>query len=470
MEGVKNSTIIKFLSSCDFKSKCIKLAILICLMSLGFVSPLFACISTVFCIIYTMFEFSADSILWSVLTTIYASYTLTSLITILMWVYVGVLIVKLILDIVHKKLKLKNWRIITLFSILTVLIILLLLPLCATYKFYSQFNKIVLFFTIILSILYIKDIKIKNFLILFTISVLTLCGVFYILNIFIDDLVKVVIFQAYSKGSLNRFTVFYDDPNFTGSIIICAILAWFIAYKKELINKYLYFAVLCVLGIFEIMTISKACFLVLLLLGSYIVIENVIITIKTKNAKHLLELLFYIGVLLIVCSICWKYMDATYQRFFNPGGGWWTEGEKNTAMSNLTTGRSVLWKDYLLAIFSSWRLFFFGAGAAANLISRGSVHSMPISYLYFYGILNTLLIVAMLIVLVIPHLKHAKPFNFVPLIVLSALFCSIGGISIKYLFVFMIILIPLCCNCEQQKHSSNITDSATTNEKSNNNN
>ncbi len=447
MEKIKNLTIFKFLNATDFKSKCIKLAILLSFMVLGLVFPVFAYISSAICIIYTLFEFSADSILYTVVTAIYSSYILIGLITALMWIYSGILIIRLIIDIRSKRVEWKNWRFVTILVLFTVLTILWLLPLCVTYSFASQFNKIALFLTIILTMLYFKDIKIKDFLIFFTIIVAVLCLMFYIINIFKS--IGVIITQPYSKGMLNRFSALYDDPNFTGAIILCAIMAWFIAYKKHFINKYLYFAGLGMLGAFLLMTISKSCCLVLLLFAAYIVVENVVITIKTRNAKHLLELVYYMATLLFVCSVCWKYVDAMYQRFFNPGNGWWTEGELNNTMSNLTTGRSVLWKDYLVAIFSSWQIILFGAGASAEFISRGSAHCMPITYLYSYGLINCLLIVAILIMLVVPYLKHTKVYNFVPLVALSVLFCSIGGISIRYIFVFIIILLPICCNGAQ---------------------
>ena len=207
-----------------------------------------------------------------------------SLITILMWVYAGILILKLILDIKSKRFNYKNWRFITLLTLFAVLTVWLLLPLSVTYVFVAQFNKIVLFLTILLAVLYIKEIKIKDFLILFTLAVVLLCSIFYIINLFTS--IGVVITQPYSKGVINRFSAFYNDPNFTGGIILCAIMTWFIAYKKKFINKYLYFAGLITLGVFLLMTISKSCCLVLVLFATYIIVENIVITIKSKNAKN----------------------------------------------------------------------------------------------------------------------------------------------------------------------------------------
>ena len=128
------------------------------------------------------------------------------------------------------------------------------------------------------------------------------------------------------------------------------------------------------------------------------VVENIIVTIKTKNAKHLMELVYYLVTLLIACAICWKYVDAMYQRIFNPRAGWWNDEDSNT-MSNLTTGRSELWMGYLKAIFSDWRIFLFGSGVKSWFGYIGtSAHSMPIEYLYKYGIIVVMILLAIFVI------------------------------------------------------------------------
>ena len=466
MDIVKNSTLFKFLNSTDFKSKCIKLAVLLVFMALGFIAEVFIYLAFASCVLYILCEHSTDSLLWIIITAVYMPYDNASLIFILMWMLSAILLIKLIIDLKNKKIDFKSWYIITILALLGAICLILLLPLCKTYSFGSQFNKLCLFLLVVLGLIYVREINVRNILLLFASAVAILGVVYYIFTQ--CNIITTGYMADYSKGQILRFSPFSNDPNFSGAIIICAIMAWFIAYKRNLMNRYVYFGGLTIGGILILMTISKACYFIVALFGMYVVIENIVITIKTKNAKHLLELVYYLGALLIASVICWKYIDSMYQRIFNPGEGWWTQGEMDTAVSNLTTGRSVLWKEYLITIFSSWQMALFGAGAGAGFVSRGSAHSMPLDYLYRYGIIIVMLLVALFIVAILPYLRKTKPYNFVPLICITGIFCSIGSVSAKYIYLFAIVFVTLCCNgitsLQESTEATNKTNTSKKNE------
>ena len=444
MESIKNSIIIKFLTSKDLKVKFIKLAILLFFMSLGLLSDIFVCMVFILCSIYTICEFSADSLIWTLLTAVYMLYSCAGFTFFVMWVFIGVLLLKLVLDLINKKISLKSWRFITIFSLFASLCLLILLPLCKSYVFSTQLNKFSLFALVVLALVYINEINIKNTLLLFVSMVCVMGLVNFIFNQF--GLGSTIYKAYYSNGILVRFSPFSEDPNFSGAIIICAIMSWFVAYKKEYINKYLYFGGLTVLGMYLLMTISKACYFIIAIFALYVIVENIVISVKTKNPKHLIELAYYLGVLLIACAICWRYIDSMCQRILNPAEAWWNEGRDDAGLSNLTTGRVDLWLGYLQAIFGSVRILLFGAGTVAEYVGHGATHSMPLDYLYRYGLLVVLVLIALFIVAVLPYLKKAKPYNYVPLICITGIYCSIGSVSVKYIYAFTIIFITLCCN------------------------
>ena len=444
METVKNSAIVRFLHSTDFKSKCIKLAILLCFMILGFVAEAFIYIAFASCVLYVLFEYSADSLFWIIIAAVYMPYDNASLTFILMWMLSAILLIKLIIDLKNKRINFKSWYLITIISLFGAICLMVLLPLSKTYKFGSQLNKFALFSLVVLGLIYIKEIKVKNMLLLFASAVAILGLMYYVFTQ--CNIITTGYMAKYSKGQILRFSPFSNDPNFSGAILICAIMAWFIAYKKEFINKYIYFGGMTIGGILVLMTISKATYFIIALFGLYVLIENIVITIKTKNAKHLLELVYYLGALLIASIICWKYIDSMYQRIFNPSSGWWNEGKQDAGLSNLTTGRTDLWIAYLKVIFNSPQILLFGAGADADYIGNGAAHSMPLDYLYRYGILTVIVLVALFIVAVLPYLKKTKPYNFVPLICITGIFCSIGSVSAKYIYIFTIMFITLSCN------------------------
>ena len=444
MEKIKNLAIVRFLNATDFKSKCIKLAILLCFMALGFVVEAYIYIAFATCLLYILFEHSADSLVWIIITAVYMPYDNAALTFILMWMLSAILLLKLILDLKNKNINFKSWYLITIISLFAAICLMILLPLSKTYSFGSQFNKLALFSLVVLGLIYIREIKVKNILLLFACAVGILGLIYYLFTQ--CDFITTGYMADYSKGQILRFSPFSNDPNFSGAILICAIMAWFTSYKRKLINKYVYFGGLTIGGILILMTISKAAYFIIALFGIYVVIENIVITIRTRNVKNLLELAYYLGALLIALAVCWKYVDSMYQRIFNPGSGWWNEGKEDAGLSNLTTGRTDLWIAYIKAIFSSPQILLFGAGTDAEYIGYGAAHSMPLDYLYRYGILVVILLIALFIVAILPYLKKSKPYNFVPLICITGIFCSIGSVSAKYIYLFTTVFITLCCN------------------------
>lgn len=445
IESIKVNKIFKWLNSKDPKIRYIKLAVLLSLMFLTYIWNVVGWIALGVCAIFMLCEFSADSIIWIILMSIFVPHVSVLIVHILMCEFIAILLTQLVFDILKNKINYKNWRFITLASLYFILCLLLLLPLSQTYNFAEQAKRLLLFTTVVLGVFYIKQINIKQLLIMFSISVATL-SVLFLVVIAIEGNAYISYNANYSNGIVRRFSSFCNDPNFTGAILICAISSWFVAYRKKSINKYIYFIGLGVLGYFSLATISKATYLTIAIFAIYVVVENIVISIKTKQPKQLLELLWYVGILAIVCAIGWKYLDAMYQRIFNPGSGWWSEGKADTSISNLTTGRTDLWIDYIKHIFGSWQILLFGAGAGSNYISMGAAHSMPLDYLYRYGALICLVLVAIFIISALPYLKKVKPFNFVPLVMITMIFCSIGSISAKYIYMFSIMFLALTYN------------------------
>ena len=457
IESIKNNKVFQWLNGRDVKTRYTKLAVILALMFLTYLWGVVGWIALGVCALFMLCEFSADSIYWIILMSIFVPFVNIMVISILMAEIIAILLTKLIIDIRYNKINYKNWRFVSLVSLYALLVLLLVLPLAETYNFVEQAKKLLLFTSVLLCVLYIKQINIRQLLIMFSVAVGTLCILFLIAMV-IDGNAYVSYGANYSKGTIRRFSSFCQDPNFTGAILICAIASWFVAYKKKYINKYVYFIGLGVLGYFSLATISKATYLTIAIFAVYVVVENIVVLIKTKQPKRLLELLCYVGVLAIVCAIGWKYVDAMYQRIFNPGSGWWSEGKADTSMSNLTTGRTDLWMDYIKYIFSSVQILLFGAGAGSNYISMGAAHSMPLDYLYRFGGIIVIVLLAIFVVSALPYLKKAKPFNFVPIIIITMIFCSIGSISIKYIYMFSISFLTLCVNGVEHEKENNVSN------------
>jgi len=448
VQKIKDSAIFKFLCDKDLKTRAIKFAIALLFMCLGYVNSFFVYIAFSLCVIYLFCEFSMDSIFWVCFLAI-AIRSQAFLIYAIMWVMIIILSIKFVLDLKNKKINYKNWRFITISALFLALILLLLLPLCKVYNFIYQFGAFTLFILATLGLVYVKEINFKNLFILLPILCAVLCVCYHLLSLF--DIVHCLYEAKSSYGNLGRFDPIYADPNFTGAALIGAISCWFVAYKKNYITKQPYFVVLTILFIFSIMTISKATLLILAVFALFVLIDNVVTTIKTKNPKNLLELVYYAIALIVTLIICFQYVDAMYQRLFNPSSGWWTEGDE-TGLATLTTGRTDLWRVYLEGIFSSPQTLLFGFGGKAPLISQAAAHNTPLDYVFRFGVLPTAILVAIFIIAAIPYLKKIKLYNFVPVILLTGIFCSLGSTNSKYIWVFVISFMTLCCNGIEFNH------------------
>lgn len=447
---------VSFLKDKTLKVKLIKLSVVLLGCFLTFLNRDFGYLTAGVIAIYVAFEFSADSLSWLIIVGIMVPYIKVVCLYILMCELIVILMIYLVQDIRSKAINCKNWRFITLVSLLFVIALLLLLPLAKSYRFASQVKRLSLFTVLLLGVFYVRQINIKNLLIMFSIAVASLCGLFMLAKLCgggNDTIIK----EAYSKGLVERFSALNMDPNFTGAILICAITSWFILYRKNWINKCLYFGGLFILGIFAIMTVSKATYIIIGLLGMFAIVENIVITIKTKNYKHLIELLWYLIVIVLAGVICWKYVDCMYNRLFNPERGWWSNENNDGVMANLTTGRTDLWIGYLKVIFSSWQIALFGAGVNADYAVPGcSAHSMPITYMYKYGLLIVIALLAIFFISALPYIKKSKPYNFVPVILITAIFCSLGEINVKYIYIFVITFLTLCCNGIEYEKSNDL--------------
>lgn len=434
----KSKSIVSFLRDKSLKTRFVKLGMILFLIFLTFLNRGFGYSVLGVMAIFVAFEFSADSIFWVALMGITTTYTKLVCLNILIYELVAILLIRLVVDIANKRIDCKNWRFITLILLFVALSIYLLLPLSINYSITASVKRIAFFALMVLGVIRIKDINAKNFLILLTSSVIGICVLFMLarecgLNIYQYP-------AMYTNGVVERFGVIGFDPNFTGAVLICAITGWLVVYKKQAINKLTYFVVLSILMCFVLKTVSKATILIIALFGIYVAIENIIIAIKRKNPKQLLELIWYVIAVGIACAICWKYVSAMYERLFNPGKGWWSE--EGGGVADITTGRTSLWQQYLTAVFSSLRNALFGVGTSATWAGfTGAAHSMPIEYLWRYGFVGVGLMLAIFVVATIPYIKSIKLFNVVPLVLITGIFCSIGANSNKYIYVFATIFI-----------------------------
>ena len=450
---IKN--IFNFMHSSELKTRLIKIGLVLAFYFGQFFFGPLKWVMFGLALLFIAFEFRASSFIWIVIFSVltgcigftvneklyfFYNYLIPELII--------VLVVKLVIDILKKRISFKNKQIITLLSVFLTFVVYTLLPFCRTYKFFSQLAYIGNVLLLVLMFLYLKEINVKSFLIEFVVIITLLSSCYFIVDLLGVCCIDEFTAHTFNGGSVVRFIPLSYDPNIACGILISAILTLFILYRQGTIKKPVYFSVLFIVGFYSLKTLSKSGVFILSLFAVFVVCEIVVQAIKNKNAKQLLDLIWYSLTLILILGVGFRYTYAIFIRLFKPAGGWWSES--GAVVDAVTTGRFTIWANTLKEFFSSWQLIFFGSGTKDlflyNQWGGGLAHSMVIEYLYRYGIIGFLLLLSLFIIAVYPYFKKAKVYNYVPLFLITGFFCSMGTISPKYLFIFVICFLTLCYN------------------------
>lgn len=189
-----------------------------------------------------------------------------------------------------------------------------------------------------------------------------------------------------SSEYLDRFAGMYDDPNYyTVNVIISLCLLVILYHRKEL--KTVPFAILSlVLLFFSVMTYSKSAFLMLAIPVLFFLYSN------SKNGRYFLQMtcivgLFVFALYLVAGKI--DFLSAVLTRL--------TSAED---LSQLTTGRSKIWKNYIESFFSSVLHLLVGNGYGAKLVKGRAAHNTYIDMIHYLGLVGIFLMLRLIYVTV----------------------------------------------------------------------
>lgn len=240
---------------------------------------------------------------------------------------------------------------------------------------------------------------------------------------------------AFWGSSLTRFQGLFRDPNYYMSLVIISIVLLTLLRIQKHIPKYLFMLSLGCLFVFGALTYSKTFLLLVCLYW-------VLFVIYLFRGKRYLS-----AIVFIVCTVCLAAILAntlfatTLFRITSA-----------SSMNELTTDRISLVKTYSHVIISSAKNLFFGSGLSAGIIEKGT-HNLFLEILYYVGLIGLVLYVFYIGALVLWVRKKFSTgknisglFNYSPLILFIALFCSLQGmfsISVYALLYLSIISIGI---------------------------
>ena len=240
---------------------------------------------------------------------------------------------------------------------------------------------------------------------------------------------------------MDRFSGLYADPNYYSvNLIIALALLVLLYYRKEI--KLIPFAGLVVaLLSFVVLTYSKSSFLMLLLPIYMFLYAN----FRGKRYYTLvLSLILFAFAFFFLLDGKLDMFSTVLARFGN-----------SDQLSNLTTGRSYLWQNYLNHFSKSFPLLLFGNGFDAELLGKMAPHNTYIDLLYYLGILGTVLLFVTLSLLNKPNrTPHKKTFlNRSVLLVVLAMYFFLSQLF-YFDMPFHILLALMVLNADLTDHAA----------------
>ena len=226
---------------------------------------------------------------------------------------------------------------------------------------------------------------------------------------------------------VERFAGLWNDPNgYTFFVILgLCILQWALTGKK--ISSSIFAIGAATISFLGLATLSKSCFLMMVLFWICFIFLQHTISIKMKVGT-----IIFLGVCLVVLYS--NYSDMLMELVYR-----FTQGNKgsNVTLASITTFRSNIWESYLSAFWSGNILF--GNGIDAPLVAGRGCHNTYIQLLYEWGILGSTVYVATWISLLKTHQGMTGRRTWFPFLLVLILAFSISCVYIEFLY----FLLPL---------------------------
>lgn len=227
-----------------------------------------------------------------------------------------------------------------------------------------------------------------------------------------------------------RFTGLYSDPNFYSSVVILSLIGILtFVYKSKLGKSWLIIAVF--LAIFGLQTVSKSFFLML----AVILVLILAVCIQNKSYNILFPIILcFIAFLGLCLADVINIFDNVLARL---------------STGDISTGRDDIWVEYLRGIVSNPIKLTFGYGIGAELMNGKAAHNTYIDFIYYYGVLGSILWVCFFNS-ILPHDK-SKFFTFTCVSPLVCLLMQSFFLSyiVMYDFAFLVLFVLLMLKSDE---------------------
>ena len=230
------------------------------------------------------------------------------------------------------------------------------------------------------------------------------------------------------EGEVYRFGALYSDPNYYSMSLILVLVGILVLYARNRMGgvAFLYYAVVAFFGA---ITVSKS----FVLMFAIVTIANIYLLIRNK--KMVGALLFSASVIVfavLIFSGKIEMFNSTLDRF-----------SSSQNLLELTTGRSRILQKYWTYLTEDVRRILLGAGVGANMLGAAVAHNTYFDFLYYYGMLGTVLFAVSLSFAVKTNNRGKIGFfNVFPMICAIIMLFFLSGL-LYYDFVFTLMYVFL---------------------------
>lgn len=437
--GFMMKSILKTLKSTDCNSILIKLTVFYIFMALSLININFSIIALFVICVYALIEFSYNSIIWLILYISAQPYSPPLLLIISLFIFVLILLIKLVINITQNKLFIKTKQNICIFLIWGLILILFLIPFATHYNFLLALIEVVAVSILVIIFINYNQLNIPMLLKIFAIFIAVFCLTHNILGTLNLCYYRIILYNG-----LNRYSLFVNDPNYTASVVLIAIASINILNKNKQIKSWLYYTLSVILGVIVINTISKAGFIVYALMLIVIMLRHIILITKTKSKEATKDLLLFLASIALIYLLSFNAFNASVTRFFT-----FTNSAPEDMVSELTTERSDIYLIYLKECFSSPYKFLFGHGSGAPPLEFGTrdlrdTHCIALSMLYKYGLLISLLLIVLFIISFIKTKQKLDWFNICCSGLILLIYMSLSIFLFSHIYIFLFIFFVAC--------------------------
>lgn len=268
--------------------------------------------------------------------------------------------------------------------------IIMLIPLLLLFVYnllFSGFSRIITNITMVVGLIMLMSIncngnyKFKTALYCFCCGILlaSIIALFKEKSAIISDFINEATIKLAEDEYIYRFAGLQGNPNYYTLDITIAVSALVVVMS---VNKFNTIGVLLALSliIFGLMSASKSFLISLIVLVVLVLLK----AIFNRDIATSIKIISVFLILILGVYIFDKEAINTYMIRFNT--------DKGADLSEISTGRSDIWLNYIKAIFKDPYLLLFGNGLGTTLNNGKGAHNTYIETIFLMGIIGTAII------------------------------------------------------------------------------